>query len=136
MFGITQAMWRRIGQIGVLLTGPITNLLVQQFGMAEGSIKLWLDLFTAVTVIGGGGWALADSTPAAVVKDAKDIEGVQVHVDTTTNPETGKPVAPESVVKLAESPMPDIFPMIGGPRVPTEHEIPSSEARIDPSKQG
>lgn len=122
MLGISTAMWKRIGQIVVLLTGPVTNILVQQFGVAEGNVKMWLDLFTAVTVIGGGGWAIADSTPAAVIKDAKEIQGVQVHVDTSIDPDTQKPVAPESVVKLAVGPTPDVFPMVGGPRQPSEHD--------------
>lgn len=59
---------------------------------------------------------IMEKTSAAMVKDAKDIEGVQVHVNTKD------PGTPASVVRLAEGPTPDVFPMKGGPRSPSDHE--------------
>jgi hypothetical protein len=109
-----------IGLKGLLIAvGPATIAVMQAMGYP--TTELEKGIATATTIIGLV-LTVMEKTPAAMVKDAKDLQGVQVHVDTSLDPATGKPIAPQSVVNLANSPMPDVFPMVGGPRVPTEHD--------------
>lgn len=121
--------WKRVGQIGVVLSGPITNILVQQFGVSEGTIKLYVDLFTALSVIGGGGWILNDSTAANQVREvvakapdavaqavaeskpeaavaavASTVVGASVHVDATATPEVKALAADPTVLDVEPKP--------------------------------
>lgn len=108
------------GLKGLLIAAGPTAIAVAQV-IGYPTTELEKGIAVATTILGLV-LTVLEKTPAAMVKDAKDIEGVQVHVDTSIDPATNKPVAPESVVKLAEGPMPDVFPMDGGPRLPTEHD--------------
>lgn len=109
-----------IGLKGLLIAvGPTTIALMQTMGYPTTDVEK--GIATATTILGLV-LTMLEKTSATMVKDAKDIEGVQVHVDTTLDPATGKPIAPQSVVNLANGPTPDVFPMVGGPRQPTEHE--------------
>lgn len=108
------------GLKGLLIAvGPTVIALGPILGYQTGEVE---KIIATVTTIVGLVLTVLDKTSAAMVRDAKDIEGVQVHVDTSINPDTQKSFAPSSVVKLAEGPMPDVFPMVGGPRQPTDHE--------------
>lgn len=121
------------GLKGLLIASGPTFIAVMQ-ALGYPTTDLEKGIATATTVVGLV-LTILDQMPASLVKGAKDIEGVQVHVDTTRDPDTGKPTsAPASVVKLAESPMPDVFPMVGGPRSPSEHDDAPTKPTIDPSK--
>lgn len=113
------------GLKGLLIAvGPATIATMQALGYPTTEVEKGI---ATVTTIIGLILTVMEKTPAAMVKDAKDLQGVQVHVDTSLDPATGKPIAPQSVVNLANGPMPDVFPMIGGPRVPTEHDDAASK---------
>lgn len=122
------------GLKGLLIAaGPSIIAAMQMMGYQTSPVEK--GIATATTILGLV-LTIMEKTPAAMVKDAKDLEGVQVHVDTSINPETGKPVAPQSVVNLANGPMPDVFPMVGGPREPSVHEGAAEAPTVDVSKQG
>lgn len=117
------------GLKGLLIAaGPSTIAIMQMMGYPTSELEKGI---AAATTILGIVLTTMEKTSAAMVKDAKDIEGVQVHVDTSIDPATNKPVAPESVVKLANGPTADVFPMEGGPRQPSDHE---DAPAIDASK--
>lgn len=98
--------------------GPTLLALAPTLGYQTTEVEK--ALATATTIIGLV-LTLMERTQANMVLDAKDIKGVQVHVDTSRDL-TGKPLAaPASVVAIAESPVPDVFPMEGGPREPTDN---------------
>lgn len=118
------------GLKGLLIASGPTFIAVMQ-ALGYPTTDLEKGIATATTIVGLV-LTILDQMPAALVKSTKEIEGVQVHVDTSINPDTNKPVAPQSVVNLANSPMADVFPMIGGPRVPTEHE---DAPAVDASKK-
>lgn len=117
------------GLKGLLIaSGPTAIAVAQMIGYPTTELEKGIAVATTIL---GLVLTVMEKTPAAMVRDAKDIQGVQVHVDTSIDPATNKPVAPESVVKLANSPMPDVFPMADGPRLPTQHD---DAPAVDPSK--
>jgi hypothetical protein len=100
-------------KVGLAALGPTLISLAPMLGYQPTEVE---KIIAGATTILGVVLTLMERTSAAMVKDAKDIQGVQVHVDTQDSN------TPASVVKLATGPTPDVFPMIGGPRVPSEHE--------------
>jgi hypothetical protein len=117
------------GLKGLLIAiGPTTLLILQTLGYPTTDVEK--GIATATTILGVV-LTMLDQLPSALVKSTKDIEGVQVHVDTSLDPKTGKPIAPQAVVNIANSPTPDVFPMIGGPRQPSDHD---DAPTVDPSK--
>ncbi len=94
---------------GLLVAGgPLAAILTNQFGMDDGTVKTIIESGAAIVSIVGLLWLGAGGTDKAVVQQAAEVKGVQVHVDTAR--------APEAVVEVAQSTNPDVWPMVGGPR--------------------
>lgn len=94
---------------GLLVAGgPLAAILTNQFGVAEGTVKVVIESGAAVLSIVGLLWLGVGGTDRAVVQQASEVPGVQVHVDMNR--------APEPVAEVAAGPNKDVWPMQGGPR--------------------
>lgn len=95
---------------GLLVAGgPIAVLLTTVFHINNDTVQLIIQIASSLLSIVGLVWLGISGTDANVARHAADVRGVQVHVDTN--------VAPDSVVEEArDRNVPDVVPMIGGPR--------------------
>jgi len=95
---------------GLLVAGgPIVAVLVNLLGIEAGPAEKIAQGLTALVSVAGIVWLAVGRTDRNMVLDAKDIKGVQVHVDTRE--------APKTVIETARDPsVSDVVPMIGGPR--------------------
>lgn len=89
--------------------GPIVVLLVQLLGMESGEAEKIVQAIGALISVAGLVWLGMSRTDRALVVEAAQVPGTQVHVDTTA--------APKAVVAAARDlKVADVVPMIGGPR--------------------
>lgn len=110
---------------GLLVAGgPLAAILTNQFGMDDGTVKTIIESGAAVLSIVGLLWLGAGGTDKAVVQQAAEVKGVQVHVDMNR--------APESVAEVATSSNQDVWPMVGGPRTAASDAAVRSAAEEDP----
>lgn len=71
---ITPQTWKIVGALTVAISVPLTNILVRRFGVEVGpEVKDYLDIVSAITVLGGGGYAVSLTTPAAQVEAVKSL---------------------------------------------------------------
>ncbi len=128
-------------KVALGVSGPLAALIMKYTGLTQNDFEMWVSvILLIVPPVAAWGWgvwqnrntakveavahmpvaeqrdALGKVSDAAKVNVAKDVEGVQIHVD-TESPNTSK-----AVVELAKGPTPDVFPMIGGRREPSDHE--------------
>lgn len=101
---------------GLLVAGgPVVAILVNLLGLEQGPAEKIVQGLAGLVSIAGIVWLAIGRSDSNMVLDAKEVKGVQVHVNTET--------APRAVVKLAEdTKVSDVFPMEGGPRVPPKDE--------------
>lgn len=116
---LNQQQVRNWLQVTTAAGGPLAALILSKTGITEGEYTLYVSL--ALAILPGAivvVWGWFSNRMVTQVKEVSQTEGVQVHVDTEAAS------TPKDIVALAQSPAPDVFPMVGGPRQPSDHDNP------------
>lgn len=93
----------------LVVQGPVVIILVNLMGMEQDAAEKLAQGIGALVTIGGFVWLAVGRTNANMVLDAAQVKGTQIHVDTK--------IAPSEVVEIArDTHVPDVVPMVGGPR--------------------
>lgn len=114
---LNQQQIRNWLQVATAAGGPFAALILTKTGITEGDYTLYVNLALAIlpgAIVAVWGWT--SNRMVTQVKEVAETQGIQVHVDTQ---DAG---TPKDLVALAKGPAPDIFPMEGGSRQPSEHE--------------
>lgn len=71
---ITQQTWKMVGAFVAGISGAATSILVRHFGADIGpDVRDYLDIFAAITLFGGGGYAVSLTTAAAQVESVSSL---------------------------------------------------------------
>lgn len=112
MLGLNKQQWYTVIKLIFAVGGPGSIVLSRVMHLDNDTVSLIIDSVGSLLSVVGAVALISGKSDSSIALDAKDLPGVQLHVDTSFSSP-----APISVQELAENRhVVDILPMLGGPR--------------------